>query len=287
LLNSLSLDPIFDLLCIFIQILNLIFFTLTCYRRDMENMDDFSPENVLAPPPPPPPMKKSTDLFMQRSNSFVSKATRDSWDRMFDEAHGADVLIHTDDNGLIYAHSNVIGMASDVIRGMMKQHKRKSHRKSISILGVPHHALRVFIRFLYSSCYEKQDMEDFAIHLLVLSHVYVVPHLKRVCESEFESSLLNKENVIDVFQLALLCDAPRLGLLCHRMILNNFEEVSTSEGWQAMKESHPRLQKELLRSVAYELNVIIQNLNNFLYPKVLYFHSFLMIFVSKFCLCRA
>jgi len=71
-------------------------------------MDDFSPENVLAPPPPPPPMKKSTDLFMQRSNSFVSKATRDSWDRMFDEAHGADVLIHTDDNGLIYAHSNVI-----------------------------------------------------------------------------------------------------------------------------------------------------------------------------------
>jgi len=130
-------------------------------------------------------------------------------------------------------------------------------------------------------------MEDFAIHLLVLSHVYVVPHLKRVCESEFESSLLNKENVIDVFQLALLCDAPRLGLLCHRMILNNFEEVSTSEGWQAMKESHPRLQKELLRSVAYELNVIIQNLNNFLYPKVLYFHSFLMIFVSKFCLCRA
>nr|AAM61515.1 unknown [Arabidopsis thaliana] len=223
----------------------------------MENMDDFSPENVLAPPPPPPPMKKSTDLFMQRSNSFVSKATRDSWDRMFDEAHGADVLIHTDDNGLIYAHSNVIGMASDVIRGMMKQHKRKSHRKSISILGVPHHAVRVFIRFLYSSCYEKQDMEDFAIHLLVLSHVYV-PHLKRVCESEFESSLLNKENVIDVFQLALLCDAPRLGLLCHRMILKNFEEVSTSEGWQAMKESHPRLQKELLRSVAYELNSLKQ-----------------------------
>lgn len=42
-------------------------------------------------------------------------------------------------------------MASDVIRGMMKQDKRKSHRKSISILGVPHDAVRVFIRFLYSS----------------------------------------------------------------------------------------------------------------------------------------
>lgn len=75
----------------------------------MENIDDFSPEKVSGPPAPPtPPPVKSMDLFMQRSNSFVSKATRDSWDRMFDEAHGADVLIHTDHNGLIYAHSNVI-----------------------------------------------------------------------------------------------------------------------------------------------------------------------------------
>ena len=181
-------------------------------------------------------------------------------------------------------------MASDVISGMMKQDKKKPHRKSISILGVPHDAVRVFIRFLYSSwyfifflllifkitepfvitilnwplffmscsvscSYEKQDMEDFAMHLLVLSHVYVVPHLKRVCESHFENTLLNEENVIDVFQLALLCDAPRLGLLCHRMIHKSFEEVSTSQGWIAMKQSHPSLHKELLRSVSYELNV--------------------------------
>uniref|UniRef100_A0A0D3A2G9 TAZ-type domain-containing protein n=1 Tax=Brassica oleracea var. oleracea TaxID=109376 RepID=A0A0D3A2G9_BRAOL len=122
---------------------------------------------------------------------------------------------------------------------MMKQDKRNSRRKSISILGVPHDAVRVFIRFLYSSCYEKQDMEDFAMHLLVLSHVYVVPHLKRVCESQFENTLLNKENVIDVFQLALLCDAPRLG-------------------WIAMKQSHPSLHKELVRSVSYELNSLKQ-----------------------------
>ncbi|WZZ24065.1 hypothetical protein YC2023_007466 [Brassica napus] len=85
-------------------------------------------------------------------------------------------------------------------------------------------------------CYEKQDMEDFAMHLLVLSHVYVVPHLKRVCESQFENTLLNKENVIDVLQLALLCDAPRL----------------------AMKQSHPSLHKELVRSVSYELNSLKQ-----------------------------
>ncbi|KAJ4914145.1 BTB/POZ and TAZ domain-containing protein 5 [Raphanus sativus] len=230
----------------------------------MENIDVISPENASgppSPPPPPPPVKSnsgSKKSTVQKCDRFASKATRDAWDRMFDEAHGADVLIHTDDSGLIYAHSNVIGMASDVIRGMIKQDKRNSRRKSISILGVPHDAVRVFVRFLYSSCYEKQDMEDFAMHLLVLSHVYVVPQLKRVCESHFENTLLNKENVIDVFQLALLCDAPRLGLLCHRMILKSFEEVSNSQGWIAMKQSHPSLHKELLRSVSYELNSLKQ-----------------------------
>lgn len=85
-----------------------------------------SPENVSLPPPPPPPvksnsgteLKKSTDMLLQKCNSFASKATRDSWDRMFDEAHGADVLIHTDDNGLIYAHSNVIVSSLYIIRNL-------------------------------------------------------------------------------------------------------------------------------------------------------------------------
>lgn len=78
----------------------------------MENIDDFSPEcspkKVSALPSPPPPPAVKSKLPQRRRQSFVSTATRDSWDRMFDEALGADVLIHTDDNGLIYAHSNVI-----------------------------------------------------------------------------------------------------------------------------------------------------------------------------------
>lgn len=82
----------------------------------MENIDVISPENASGSPSPPPlpsvksKCKKST---LQKCNSFASKATRDAWDRMFDEAHGADVLIHTDDNGLIYAHSNVIVSSFD------------------------------------------------------------------------------------------------------------------------------------------------------------------------------
>lgn len=86
----------------------------------MENMDVISPENASGPPsPPPPPVRSNSGTMwkkstLQKCNIFASKATRDAWDRMFDEAHGADVLIHTDDNGLIYAHSNVIVSSLDM-----------------------------------------------------------------------------------------------------------------------------------------------------------------------------
>lgn len=44
-------------------------------------------------------------------------------------------------------------VASPVLRGMLKQANRSNRWRSISIFGVPHDAVRVFIRYLYSSWY--------------------------------------------------------------------------------------------------------------------------------------
>ena len=38
----------------------------------------------------------------------VSVATRDMWERLFDEGYEADVLINTDNSGTIYAHSYIL-----------------------------------------------------------------------------------------------------------------------------------------------------------------------------------
>jgi len=45
--------------------------------------------------------------------------------------------------------------------------------------------------------------------------------------------LLTTDNVIDVLQLARLRDAPRLNLLCTRLIVESFKTVAKSEGWKA------------------------------------------------------
>uniref|UniRef100_A0A9I9CSD6 BTB domain-containing protein n=1 Tax=Cucumis melo TaxID=3656 RepID=A0A9I9CSD6_CUCME len=206
------------------------------YMENTENIcTDLIPIQAKAntiPLPPPLPKSAITSHFqksrvssesLERGYSCVSTATRDLWDGLFDEAYGADVYIHTDHGGIVYAHAYILGMTSPVLKGMLKQSKKSGRKRSISIHGVPPDAVKVFIRYLYSCRYEKEEMEEFVLPLLMLSHVYVVPQLKRECERQLGRGLLTLENVVDVFQLALLCDAPRLSLLCHRMILKNFK----------------------------------------------------------------
>lgn len=92
-------------------------------------------------------------------------------------------------------------------------------------------------------------MRQFVLHLLVLSHCYSVPSLKRVCIHVLEQGRLTKENVIDVLQLARDCDAPRLSFICVRIIIKDFKTISSTEGWKVMKRANPALEQELLECV--------------------------------------
>lgn len=100
-------------------------------------------------------------------------------------------------------------------------------------------------------------MEEHILSLLVLSHAFTLPQLKQECEYQLEHKLLNADNVVDVFHLALLCDAPRLSIICQRFILNYFKATYTSVGWKIMKASHPNMEKKLLRLVKDEDRVSI------------------------------
>ncbi|KAL5706819.1 BTB/POZ and TAZ domain-containing protein 4 [Ranunculus cassubicifolius] len=182
--------------------------------------------------PEAPPLPKSDSSPTSSSNAPVSRssprrgytsvatATKDMWERLFDEGYRADVDIVTNDHCTIHAHANILGMASPVMKNMLKKSRKKDRPSIMSIRGVPHQAVRVFIRYLYSSCYEQEEMDQYVLPLLVLSHVFVVPSFKRECEQELESHLLNEEN-----------------------------HISATEGWKVMKKSHPSLEKELLESV--------------------------------------
>ncbi|CAB4319273.1 unnamed protein product [Prunus armeniaca] len=207
--------------------------------------------NIPKPPPPVPSKTYSWNKYFKRllRSCSVPKETMDTWDKLFKDGYGADVYIFTEDESYIPAHSSVLSIASPVLGNFLQQSKVKNGMRYIKIPGIPYEAVYTFIRFLYSSCYEKEEMKKFVLHLLVLSHSYSVPSVKSVCIYLLEQGWLSKENVVDVLQLARNCDAPRLSLICVRMIVKDFKAISSTEGWKVMKQVNPALEQELLESV--------------------------------------
>jgi hypothetical protein len=94
----------------------------------------------------------------------------------------------------------------------------------------------------------EEELEKYGIHLLALSHVYLVPQLKHTC-SKAVGHRLTVENVVDVLQLARLCDSPDLYVKCMKMLSDNFKAVEKTEGWKFMQENDPFLELEILRFI--------------------------------------
>lgn len=91
-------------------------------------------------------------------------------------------------------------------------------------------------------------MDKYGMHLLALSHVYLVPQLKQRCIKGL-SQRLTTENVVDVLQLARLCDAPDLYLRCMKLLTNNFKAVEATEGWKFLVKHDPWLELDILRFI--------------------------------------
>lgn len=92
----------------------------------------------------------------------------------------------------------------------------------------------------------EEHMEKYGMHLLALSHVYLVPHLKQRCTKGL-AERLTIENVVDVLQLARLCDAPDLYLKCMKLLINHFKSVEATEGWKFLHKYDPWLELDILR----------------------------------------
>ncbi|XP_039164541.1 BTB/POZ and TAZ domain-containing protein 3 [Eucalyptus grandis] len=217
----------------------------------LESPTPSSSNNYNIPKPPSPPVKTFTRSNRARlpDCSSVPRETKQTWDSLFMDGYGADVYIFMEENSFIMAHSSILSAASPVLRNIMYQSTVMNGMRYMRIPGVPSEAVQAFIRFLYSSCYEEETMTKYVLHLLILSHSYSVPSLKRVCTHYLEYHWLTKENVVDVLQLARYCDAPRLSLFCIRMVLKDFKSISLTEGWKVMKRANPALEQELLEAV--------------------------------------
>uniref|UniRef100_A0A804N924 BTB domain-containing protein n=1 Tax=Zea mays TaxID=4577 RepID=A0A804N924_MAIZE len=160
----------------------------------------------------------------------------------------ADVdVVTTGGRRRIPAHSSVLASASPVLGSILERRLRKDResgkpgRSVVRIRGVTDDAAAAFVRLLYAGrCGEDEDddMEEHAVQVLVLAHAYQVPWLKRACEGAI-GARLTADSVVDVLQLAGLCDAPRLHLRCARLLAKEFAAVERTEAWRFLQENDP------------------------------------------------
>ncbi|CAM8984264.1 unnamed protein product [Rhodiola kirilowii] len=159
-----------------------------------------------------------------------------------------DVQIVTSSGVRIPAHSSVLAKASSVLESLLNQpaKQRNGCERVITVPGVPAEAVSVFVRFLYTARCSELEMEKYGIHLLALSHVFLVPQLKQRVTKGLTKTLM-KENVVDVLELAKLCDAPDLSLICMKFISRHFKTVEKTEGWKVLQEHDPWLELDVLQ----------------------------------------
>ncbi|XP_010519532.1 PREDICTED: BTB/POZ and TAZ domain-containing protein 1-like [Tarenaya hassleriana] len=183
---------------------------------------------------------------------ITTAVSADAGDSQF--AAEPDVDIVTSGRRRIPAHSGILASASPVLKNIIER-RTKRHgggggggKRVIKILGVPCDAVSAFVGFLYSSSLTEEEMGKYGIHLLALSHVYMVAPLKQRC-TKGVGQRMTAENVVDVLQLARLCDAPDLCLRCMRLIYTQFKAVEQTEGWKFLQEHDPFLELDILQFI--------------------------------------
>lgn len=93
-----------------------------------------------------------------------------------------------------------------------------------------------------------EHLEKHGIHLLALSHVYMVPQLKAMSTKDL-AQRLTIESVVDVLQLARLCNAPDLYLKCMKFVADHFKFVEKTEGWKFIQDHDPWLELDILQYI--------------------------------------
>ncbi|KAK7302179.1 hypothetical protein RJT34_13061 [Clitoria ternatea] len=148
-------------------------------------------------------------------------------------------VVHTPTGTRIPAHATVLASASPVLANII------TSNRTVKIRGVPNGAVTAFVEFLYSFRCTEEDMYKFGMHLLALSHVYSVTRLKQRCIKGI-GERVSTENVVDVLQLARLCDAPDLYLKSVKFLVSNLKLVKETEGWKFLQKHDPLLELDIL-----------------------------------------
>ena len=158
-------------------------------------------------------------------------------------------------NGVdFHAHKNILAARSSVFAAMFEHEMKENINNTVNVTDINHEIFEEVLRYIYTGTISSVTHE-MAIELLVAADKYELNRLKIICEVLIGKGL-TKDNVSDVM---IVADAHRSTLLktqAIEYISAHMKDVTNTDGYKSMRESHPQCIEECCIALAEKLEEI-------------------------------
>jgi speckle-type POZ protein len=166
---------------------------------------------------------------------------------LFESEKLADVIIKTNAEKDIKAHSIILSR-SDVFDVMLNKHNlREARTKTIEITDIDRDVLVETIRFLYYD--EAPLIEEMALDLLVAADKYNIQALHNKCVN-FLWQNVDMENFSQILVIADRLSIESLKDETIEFIIKNRKEIFPSETWKQLKKDNVQLAMEIIEKLS-------------------------------------
>ncbi|KAI3746762.1 hypothetical protein L6452_09201 [Arctium lappa] len=177
---------------------------------------------------------------------------------LLDNMEGSDVVFNVAGEKF-HAHKLVLAARSSVFRSVFFRQEGDEH--DIDVTDMEPKVFQAMLHFIYrdalmedelvaSSSFSESSVSDSLIaKLLAAADKYELGRLRRMCESHLCKDI-SVNSVGRALALADRYHATELKAVCLRFAAENLAAVMRSDGFEYLKEKCPRLQSELLKTVA-------------------------------------
>ncbi|XP_023746536.1 BTB/POZ and MATH domain-containing protein 4 [Lactuca sativa] len=179
---------------------------------------------------------------------------------LLDNKEGSDVVFNVSGQKF-HAHKLVLAARSPVFRSVFfKQDEDGDEHDEIDVADMEPKVFKAMLHFIYrdalmedelgSSSFSETCVSDSLIaKLLAAADKYDLGRLRRMCESHLCKDI-SVNSVGRALALADRYHATELKSVCLRFAAENLAAVMRSDGFEYLKEKCPKLQSELLKTVA-------------------------------------
>lgn len=177
---------------------------------------------------------------------------------LLDNMEGSDVVFNVAGEKF-HAHKLVLAARSPVFRSVFDKQDGDAHE--IDVSDMEPKVFKAMLHFIYRDALVEDELVEFSsisessvsdsliAKLLAASDKYDLGRLRRICESHLCKDI-SVNSVGRTLALADRFHATELKAVCLRFAAENLAAVMQSDGFEYLKEKFPRLQSELLKTVA-------------------------------------